>query len=272
MAPIPENRILIADWNGEPVGLLVDSVDDAIEVGAGDLLPPPANQHGVQMQKLLGVFRSGERLAALLDPIADPRSQRWNRSVTRTRRTEDMNLRVLVVDDAAFFRRVISDALASLPGVEVVGSAANGSLALQKIREFAARPGHARPRNAGDGWPGSSGCLTPKRQLEAEVIVVSALSRRGGELTVRALEKGAFDFITKPEASSLEQGMPGPDPGAGASRLPPSLIVWRCAQSCAAIPLPCGRLFRPRKPPLSVCRPVRTESLCACSAFRTRQA
>jgi two-component system chemotaxis response regulator CheB len=42
--------------------------------------------------------------------------------------------------------------------------------------------------------------------LEAEVIVVSALSRRGGDLTVRALEKGAFDFITKPEAASLEQG------------------------------------------------------------------
>jgi purine-binding chemotaxis protein CheW len=66
----PESRILIADWNGEPVGLLVDRVDDTIEVGAGDLLPSPANQYGVQMQKLLGVFRSGEHLAALLDPVA----------------------------------------------------------------------------------------------------------------------------------------------------------------------------------------------------------
>jgi purine-binding chemotaxis protein CheW len=66
----PESRILIADWKGEPVGLLVDGVDDTIEVGASDLLPPPSNLHGVQMQKLLGVFRSGERLAALLDPAA----------------------------------------------------------------------------------------------------------------------------------------------------------------------------------------------------------
>jgi purine-binding chemotaxis protein CheW len=66
----PESRILIADWRGEPVGLLVDGVDDTIEVGASDLLPPPPNLHGVQMQKLLGVFRSGERLAALLDPAA----------------------------------------------------------------------------------------------------------------------------------------------------------------------------------------------------------
>jgi len=68
--PGPESRILIADWKGEPVGLLVDGVDDTIEVGEKDLLPAPSNLHGVQMQKLLGVFRSGDRLAALLDPIA----------------------------------------------------------------------------------------------------------------------------------------------------------------------------------------------------------
>ena len=66
----PESRILIADWKGEPVGLLVDRVADAIEVGAGALEPAPPNLHGVQMQKLLGVFRSGERLAALLDLAA----------------------------------------------------------------------------------------------------------------------------------------------------------------------------------------------------------
>jgi purine-binding chemotaxis protein CheW len=66
----PESRILIADWKGEPVGLLVDRVADAIAVEAGGLEPAPPNLHGVQMQKLLGVFRSGERLAALLDLAA----------------------------------------------------------------------------------------------------------------------------------------------------------------------------------------------------------
>lgn len=63
----PESRILIADWKGEPVGLLVDRVADAITLGAGELDSAPPNLHGVQMQKLLGVFRTGERLAALLD-------------------------------------------------------------------------------------------------------------------------------------------------------------------------------------------------------------
>ena len=66
----PDSRILIADWKGEPVGLLVDRVADAIALEADNLEPAPPNLHGVQMQKLRGVFRSGERLAALLDLAA----------------------------------------------------------------------------------------------------------------------------------------------------------------------------------------------------------
>jgi purine-binding chemotaxis protein CheW len=63
----PESRILIAGWKGESIGLLVGRVADAIAVEPGDLEAAPPNLHGVQMQKLLGVFRSGQRLAALLD-------------------------------------------------------------------------------------------------------------------------------------------------------------------------------------------------------------
>ena len=65
----PENRILIVDWKGEPVGVLVDQVADTIPVDTDALQPAPPNLHGVQMQNLLGVFRSGERLVALLDPV-----------------------------------------------------------------------------------------------------------------------------------------------------------------------------------------------------------
>ena len=66
----PESRILIADWKGEPVGLLVDRVEDAIAVEPGGLESAPPNLHGIQMQKLLGVFRSGQRLVALLNLAA----------------------------------------------------------------------------------------------------------------------------------------------------------------------------------------------------------
>jgi len=116
-----------------------------------------------------------------------------------------MSLRVLVADDAILFRRVISDALTSLPEVEVVGTAANGKLALQKVREL--KPDLL---TLDVEMPETDGLavLDALRQSgdRVAVIVVSALTRRGGDLTLRALEKGAFDFITKPESASPEEG------------------------------------------------------------------
>jgi len=60
-------RILIADWQGEPIGLLVDSIADTISVNPADIMPPPPNVHGIQSRNLTGICRSGERLVALLD-------------------------------------------------------------------------------------------------------------------------------------------------------------------------------------------------------------
>jgi purine-binding chemotaxis protein CheW len=63
-----DTRILIVDWQGEPIGLMVDSVADTIAVGPADIGSPPPNVHGIQSRNLRGVCRSGERLVALLDP------------------------------------------------------------------------------------------------------------------------------------------------------------------------------------------------------------
>ena len=63
----PNNRILIVDCQGEPLGLLVDQVADAVAVNARDLTPPPPNLHGVASRNLRGVLRGGDRLVALLD-------------------------------------------------------------------------------------------------------------------------------------------------------------------------------------------------------------
>lgn len=115
-----------------------------------------------------------------------------------------MSLRVLVVDDAVLFRRAIADALALLPGVEVVGSAANGRLALQKAREL--KPDLITLDLEMPEMEGMEVLDALRRSKDkAAVIVVSALTRRGGELTLRALEKGAFDFITKPDTSGAAE-------------------------------------------------------------------
>jgi purine-binding chemotaxis protein CheW len=62
-----DNRILIVDYQGEPIGLLVDSVADAVSVNASALTPPPPNLHGVQSKNLRGICQGGERLVALLN-------------------------------------------------------------------------------------------------------------------------------------------------------------------------------------------------------------
>jgi|WetSurMetagenome_2_1015567.scaffolds.fasta_scaffold342754_1 purine-binding chemotaxis protein CheW len=66
----PNTRILIVEWQNEPIGLLVDSVADTINIEPADIVPPPPNVFLCQAQYMLGVCRSGNRLVALLDPGA----------------------------------------------------------------------------------------------------------------------------------------------------------------------------------------------------------
>ena len=47
-----------------------------------------------------------------------------------------MSIKVLVVDDTIFYRKIVSDILSEFPGVEVVGTANNGEIALSRIRSL----------------------------------------------------------------------------------------------------------------------------------------
>jgi chemotaxis response regulator CheB len=86
-------------------------------------------------------------------------------------------VRVLVADDAVLFRRLLADVLASLPGVEVVGSASNGRIALQKIREL--KPDLLTLDIEMPEMDGLAvlDALVQNGKPEVEVIVVSAFSR-----------------------------------------------------------------------------------------------
>ena len=115
-----------------------------------------------------------------------------------------MPLRVLVVDDTAVFRRVVSDAFASLPDVEVVGVATNGRAALAKIAEL--QPDLV---SLDIEMPEMNGVQVLEalklRSSKLGVLVLSALTLKGGELTMKALELGAFDFLTKPTGGNPDQ-------------------------------------------------------------------
>jgi two-component system chemotaxis response regulator CheB len=106
-------------------------------------------------------------------------------------------MRVLVVDDTALFRRAVSDALSGLPGVEVVGTAGNGKLAMSRLA--ALRPDLI---TLDIEMPEMNGLevleALQKEKHGAGVVLLSSHTIRGGEMTVRGLELGAFDFLTKP--------------------------------------------------------------------------
>lgn len=113
-----------------------------------------------------------------------------------------------MVDDASIFRRIISQALSGIPGVEVVGTAANGKLALARI---AALQPDVITLDIEMPEMGGLEVLDAMREKgllsRTSVIVLSSLTLRGGQMTVRALGAGAFDFITKPEGRSQEANL-----------------------------------------------------------------
>ena len=115
--------------------------------------------------------------------------------------------RVLVVDDSVVVRRLVSDVLARQDGIEVVGTAPNGRIALQKI-----------PQVSPDlvtldvEMPEMDGIETLKAirvgHPDLPVIMFSTLTERGASVTIDALMHGANDYVTKPaNVGSVEESM-----------------------------------------------------------------
>jgi two-component system chemotaxis response regulator CheB len=105
--------------------------------------------------------------------------------------------RVLVVDDSAIIRKVVTDALGEHPSLEVVGTAPNGKVALAKIP--VCRPDVL---TLDIEMPEMDGLATLRevRRLHpgVRVIMVSSLTRAGARATFDALASGASDYVTKP--------------------------------------------------------------------------
>jgi len=104
---------------------------------------------------------------------------------------------VLVVDDSVVVRRLIVDALSDDPGIQVVGTASNGRIALQKIDEL--KPDVMTldiEMPVLDGI-GTLKELRPKHK-RLPVIMFSTLTANGASATLEALAAGATDYVTKP--------------------------------------------------------------------------
>ena len=107
-------------------------------------------------------------------------------------------IRVLIVDDSAFMRKVLHSILLAEPGFEVAGEARDG-------REAVAQSEALKPDviTMDINMPHVDGLQATEQIMSTNprpIVIVSSESREGAEITLKALELGAIDFVAKPSS------------------------------------------------------------------------
>jgi len=117
--------------------------------------------------------------------------------------TAEKPLRILVVDDSTLYRKTVKEILAGIPIVQIVGSASTGRMALRQINSL-------RPDLLilDVEMPEMNGLKVleyiAQHDIPVGAIMLSSFTNRGSQMTLRALELGAFDFIPKPLTGNME--------------------------------------------------------------------
>ena len=111
-------------------------------------------------------------------------------------------IRVLIVDDSALVREILSQGLSQDPEIEVVGTASNPYIARDKIVEL-----NPDVLTLDVEMPRMDGVEFLRRlmpQYPIPVLMVSALTQRGKRIALEALEAGAIDIVTKPSVGLVK--------------------------------------------------------------------
>lgn len=115
-----------------------------------------------------------------------------------------MKTKVLIVDDSALIRSVMSEIVNSQPDMEVVATAPDPLVARELIKKH--NPDVLTLDVEMPKMDGLDFLEKLMRLRPMPVLMVSSLTERGSEITLRALELGAVDFVTKPKLS-IQAGM-----------------------------------------------------------------
>src|SRR6266478_5425026 len=107
--------------------------------------------------------------------------------------TAEKKTRVLIVDDSAFMRKVLEEIILTDPKMEVVGQAKDGREALTMAASL--QPDVMTMDINMPRMDGLEATQNPR-----PIVIVSSESRQGAASTLRALELGAIDFVTKPSS------------------------------------------------------------------------
>src|SRR6185437_9643353 len=157
------------------------------------LLPAQRPRHGEAPAQ--GEQRHHRAARARLRRAALPRHHRRRRGAVQMSATP--KIRVLIVDDSRMIRDVLTDILGEQPDIEVVGAAADAYEARDMVRDL--KPDVI---TLDVEMPKMSGLEFLDKLMRARpipVLMISSFTERGSEVTFRALELGAVDFVTKPK-------------------------------------------------------------------------
>lgn len=106
-------------------------------------------------------------------------------------------IKVLVVDDSLLMQKVLTDLLQADPRISVIGTARDGEEALQKIPTL-----HPDVVTLDIEMPRMNGLTAVRKIMTSSpvpVVMISALTQREAQLTLKALEFGAVDYVPKPQ-------------------------------------------------------------------------
>src|ERR1043165_1260555 len=112
--------------------------------------------------------------------------------------TSSSKVRVLIVDDSAFMRKVLEAIFSSDPQLQVVGHAKDGREAValaESLKPDVITMDINMPHV--DGLQATAQIMTTNPR---PIVIVSSESREGADSTLKALELGAIDFVSKPSS------------------------------------------------------------------------
>lgn len=110
-------------------------------------------------------------------------------------------IRVLIVDDSPLIRQVLTDIVSSEPDFEVVGIAKDGQEGVEKARVL--KPDVVTLDVEMPRMTGLDALAAIMAERPTSVIMVSTTTSVGADATIKALERGAVDFVCKPRSGSI---------------------------------------------------------------------